>query len=213
MYSTSNNFPLPPPYQYVRNIAPSALTTTTNDPSTLPKPLRPPPSYPPSASSGSRRFESKNINGVLSPPTREPPKSLQSRNFDADVTSLFNKHIQPLKRVFRYYSTRDDSGFDVIRFQAFFRCCTDFEVTPTFSSKKELRDSFDLSSGGGDSLEFPLFVECLGHVAVRALGKPIFAKLYPTPASRVNVLLGMWGFGNPATFDAILAKQRYARGE
>ena len=139
-----------------------------------------------------------------------------SRVFDASVSALFNKHVQPLKRVFRHYMARDEfSGVDSVDMQAFLRCLTDFDVTPTFASRKEIKDAFDharsLQQRQGSGLDFPGFVEALGLVAVNSLGKPMFAHLYQTPQSRIAVLLGMWGLGDPATFEAVAQREKYAR--
>lgn len=186
--------PPPPPYQYVRSSVP--MTQPARQP---PPPMRSPPQRsPPSGNNGV----------VVLPP---------SRVFDSSVMSLFNKHVQPLKRIYRHYMSREDTGADAVGVQSFLRCLSDFDVTPTFASKKEVREAFEQARVSqqqrqtSSGLDFPGFVDALGLVAVNTLGKPMFAHLYQTPQSRVSVLLGMWGLGDPATFDAVLQREKYAR--
>jgi hypothetical protein len=70
----------------------------------------------------------------------------------------------------------------------------DYDIMPTFITRRELREAFDLSSEIGDNvLGYGEWLDCLGHIAVMALSKPMFAHLYTTTAAKVNVLLTMWG--------------------
>lgn len=148
---------------------------------------------------------------VRVPPKPAPPTPLpQSMAFDANVNALLNKHVNALKRVFRHYASRDD-GADSVRVPGFIRCASDFDITPTFASRQELYDAFQLAGKGVDALDFFGFIEALGHVAINSLGKPMFSHLYSTPASRVSVLLVMWGLGDAASLDAIIQKEKYAR--
>ena len=145
-----------------------------------------------------------------------PPPSASSANagpitsavYDASVVSLLNKHASALRRVFRHYATRDSmDGMDLVRLAGFIKCATDFDITPTFASRKELREAFEraaATSGAADGLGFNAFVEALAHVAVDALGKPMFAHLYQTHAARVSVLLVMWGLGDPNKLDEVV---------
>ena len=98
----------------------------------------------------------------------------------------------------------------MVRAAGFLHCASDFDITPTFASRKELRDAYERAARGANALDFTAFVEALAYVAIDALGKPMFAHLYTTPASRVSVLLVMWGVGDTSVLDAIIARDRYA---
>ena len=125
------------------------------------------------------------------------------------MVALFNKHASALRRVFRHYAVRD-AGMDVVRLPGLVRLAQDFDITPTFSSRKDLKDAFERSARGLEALAFPDFVQALGYIAIDALGKPMFSHLYTTDAARVSVLLVMWGLGDPASLDAVVARDRYA---
>jgi len=147
-------------------------------------------------------------------PTRTPATpnmpDVSVPGFDGAVVALFNKHASALRRVFRHYAVRDASVGDVVRLPGLVRLAQDFDITPTFSSRKEVKDAFERAGRGLEALDFPAFVESLGYIAIEALGKPMFAHLYTTDAARVSVLLVMWGLGDPASLDAVVARDRYA---
>jgi hypothetical protein len=62
-----------------------------------------------------------------------------------------------------------------------------------------------------ETLSYAAFVEALGRVALVALEKDAFRRLYPTAKDKVAVLLEMWGFGDPKRLEEIIADKR-ARG-
>lgn len=113
-------------------------------------------------------------------------------------------------------------GVDGVRLNGFVKCASDFDITPTFCSKKELRDCFEASLNNANErvstrreeipLDFPGFVDGLCFVAITSLGKPMFAHLYTTNASRVSVLLVMWGLGDANQLDAVVSRERYLAG-
>jgi len=46
-------------------------------------------------------------------------------------------------------------------------------------------------------------VETLANIAVQSLSKPMFAHLYSTNLKKVDVMLSMWGLGDPVKLSEI----------
>ena len=65
---------------------------------------------------------------------------------------------------------------------------------------------FDRPSGA--TLDYGGFIEALGRTALFSLSKAAFARLYPTPTSKVVVLLEMWSMADPRKLAEV--QQRYA---
>jgi hypothetical protein len=106
---------------------------------------------------------------------------------------------------------------DAARFVDLYR---DFDVYPTFLTKRELRAIYGASStahvGGSlpenpasaPPLSYAAFVEALGRTALLALSKPAFAELYPTAFAKVSVLLEMWGMADPRKLAEVARRPR-----
>jgi hypothetical protein len=133
--------------------------------------------------------------------------------FEPEVMSLFETHRRALSAVWSYYtalsgtaSAVEGTGIDAKRFVELYQ---DYDVCPTFLTKRELRAIYGASStahNGGALPEDPssalplgyaAFMEGMGRTALVALSKPAFAHLYPTAAAKVAVLLEMWGMADP----------------
>lgn len=133
--------------------------------------------------------------------------------FEPEVMSLFETHRRALSSVWTYYTAQsgtagavEGSGIDAKRFVELYQ---DYDVCPTFLTKRELRAIFGASStahtGGAlpedpttaPPLSFAAFMEAMGRTALVALSKPAFAHLYPTASAKVSVLLEMWGLADP----------------
>ena len=128
--------------------------------------------------------------------------------------SLFDKHKRPLVALWSFYtamSRGEDgthstpaSGTDLKRFIELFM---DFDIAPTFLTKRELKAIFAAASSahninGSDGastapLTYAAFNEALGRAALVALSKPAFQSLEPTAKDKVGVLLEMWGVADP----------------
>jgi hypothetical protein len=129
--------------------------------------------------------------------------------------ALFDKHKRALVALWSFYtamSRGDDgthgspaSGMDLKRFVELY---LDFDIAPTFLTKRELRAVFTAASAahapagaaGGEGAAAPLtyaaFNEALGRTALVALSKPAFQQLYPLARDKVAVLLEMWGIAD-----------------
>jgi hypothetical protein len=143
--------------------------------------------------------------------------------FDPEVVSLFEKYKKPLLALWSFYSglsggaASEASGIDCKRFLELFG---DYDISPTFITRRELKSIFvaaakahgTLQSAGGAGspgaaseaggaasseirghLAYAGLIETLGRAALASLSKPAFAHLYPTAKDRVMVLLEMWG--------------------
>jgi hypothetical protein len=81
--------------------------------------------------------------------------------------------------------------------RAFCDCLADFDVSPTFLSRREVKAVYAACGGaGGRGLGYADFTAALAHAALTALSKPAFTHLYPTPRDKVLVLLEMWGLAD-----------------
>lgn len=139
---------------------------------------------------------------------------------------LFDKYKAELKALYKFYS-----GSSGMTFSVFSQMAKDFDVVPTFFTKRDIRQVFvdacaahlsmspqtpGKSSGSMDSdhiamtetLSYAGFVEALGRIALIALDKPAFERLYPSAVDKVSVLLEMWGFGDPKKLEEIVAEKR-----
>uniref|UniRef100_A0A7S1CMI6 Uncharacterized protein n=1 Tax=Bicosoecida sp. CB-2014 TaxID=1486930 RepID=A0A7S1CMI6_9STRA len=127
--------------------------------------------------------------------------------FEPEVMALFDKYKRPLYSLFTYYC----AGGASLNLASFITMAQNFDISPTFLTKKELRaihtdaarahasapgGRADAGAGGGEGLSYAAFVEALGRLALIALSKPAFQRLYPTPRSKVAVLLEMWGLAD-----------------
>merc|ERR1712232_748365 len=88
----------------------------------------------------------------------------------------------------------------------FVRLAQDYDITPTFLSRKELRQIFG-NHTSQDGLDFDGFTGALAEIAVYSLSKPMFAHLYATKLDKVNVLLTMWGVADPSKLTEIQTRQ------
>lgn len=135
--------------------------------------------------------------------------------FDSEITAMFNSKARELKRIFRTYSAFQDapSNSKQVTLPGFLACWVDFEICPTFISKKEVESVYRkrITSQQLSGMDFPLFVECLGLVAFAALDKQPLCGMYPTPAKKIGVLLHMWRFGDSVALDHIVKKHKYGR--
>jgi hypothetical protein len=163
--------------------------------------------------------------GSAAPQSAPPaPRALMSTEspgelFDPDVIVLFDKHRSTVATLWSFYtamSRGEDGqrgtarGIDVKRFVTLLE---DYDICPTFVTKKELKQIFVATSrahGGApapganpdDPMALPAlsnaaFIEALGRTALVALAKPAFTTLYPTAFDKVKVLLEMWGISDP----------------
>lgn len=97
--------------------------------------------------------------------------------------SLFDKYKRALFALFEFYK----AGGEGLLSAHFVRLAQDFDICPTFLTKKELRSIFKESArahegevGDRDACSYAGFVEALGRMALVALSKPAFAHIYPT---------------------------------
>mmetsp|Transcript_21361 Transcript_21361/g.38383 ORF Transcript_21361/g.38383 Transcript_21361/m.38383 type:complete len:135 (+) Transcript_21361:1927-2331(+) len=119
------------------------------------------------------------------------------------MIDLFDKHAVVLSRVYEFY--KQLGGTNAMQLSDIIQLAQDYDVTPTFISRKEIRDlytSVNRKSNIG-ALSYGSFVEILAQIAVHSLSKPMFAHLYSTDLSKVNVLLTMWGLADPVKLSEI----------
>lgn len=132
------------------------------------------------------------------------------------VQSIFNRHRSQLEQVFEAYSfNARPMGMSIFHFA---QLLCDFEVCPTFvtlsdlqylfrsfipnSSRSKLptltQDNMGLLPPTAQELllDFPSFCDLLGTLALYALSRPAFQQLYPTPSSKVSVVIEMWGLAD-----------------
>lgn len=139
--------------------------------------------------------------------------------FDIDVMALFDKHRIAVRDLWSFYAAMSRgsdglrgtaNGLDIKRFVILMQ---DYDICPTFVTKKELKQIFTAASrahSGSNTatttndndennlvpLSYAAFVEALGRTALTALAKPAFVTLYPTAFDKVKVLLEMWGIAD-----------------
>jgi len=176
-----------------------------------------------------------------SPPAfLEAPAAL----FQPEVIALADKHKRSLVALWAHYSGASralagDSGaggpygckegLDIKRFVTLF---ADFDIAPTFLSKKELKGIFSAaalcsgaapvassSGSGGESeagpearLSYAAFIESLGRAALTALSKPAFQHLYPSARDKLACLLEMWGLADARQLAEVARRGKSAAG-
>jgi hypothetical protein len=115
---------------------------------------------------------------------------------DPAVAQLFAKHEAQLRAVFGHYS--GGHGAPALPLGAVSQLGADFDIVPTFLSRKELKAAAAAGAGGAEAggLDFGAFVEVLRQCALSALSKPPFDGIYKTEEAKVTVLLEMWGLGD-----------------
>ena len=161
----------------------------------------------------------------LMSPASAPLNDAPAELFEPDVMILFDKYKKPLFELWQYYSSLGEdagsstaSGLDV---QHFIEMYADYDIAPTFLTRKELKQIFAASAkahaGRAVSdeeavnvpLSYPGFVEALGRTALVALAKPTFQHLYPSARDKVLVLLDMWGMADPRKLQEVQRKPRH----
>ena len=165
------------------------------------------------------------------PVALQPPSAAEL--FHPDVITLLDTHKRALVALWQYYSgvsrARESAagaaganpygcaeGLDAKRFVTLF---SDFDVAPTFLTKRELKFIFsaaalaageaagaDGHAGADARLAYPSFCEALGRSALVALSKPTFATLYPTPVDKLRCLIEMWGVGDAGKLQDIIRR-------
>lgn len=136
--------------------------------------------------------------------------------FQPGVVSQFGAAKKTLIKVFQHYADAPDEAAGYSRgvtCAAWMRMCKDYLVVSTFAPKRELKGVFaDAAKAHGlmetaakpsnsdvaTRLTFAAFTEGIGRMALVCLSKPEFAQIYPTPADKVEVVLEIWGLGNPS---------------
>jgi hypothetical protein len=113
--------------------------------------------------------------------------------FAADVMSLFQQHNAQLTNVFKFYA---GNGNSMLTWQAVLALGQDFDIIPTFMTRKEMKAVYSGVAGAKVGVDFGGFVEAMGNCVLEALSKPAFAHLYPTDAAKVTVLLETWGLAD-----------------
>jgi hypothetical protein len=134
--------------------------------------------------------------------------------------ALFDKHKRACVALWAFYTalSRGEDGTHATAAQGldlkrFVELYLDFDIAPTFLTKRELRAVFGAASaahaaaaaggaGGaasaeGAALSYAAFTEALGRSALVALSKPAFQQLYPSARDKVAVLLELWGVADP----------------
>mmetsp|Transcript_8862 Transcript_8862/g.10105 ORF Transcript_8862/g.10105 Transcript_8862/m.10105 type:complete len:337 (-) Transcript_8862:396-1406(-) len=133
------------------------------------------------------------------PGSQEPP------TLDPLLVPVFDKHMIILERVFDYYGGNSKSGS--VKLAEFVRLAQDYDILPTFLSRKELRSVYKNNAFEDVGLTYSGFTCALAELATFALSKPMFAHLYPTKLSKVNVLLNMWGVADSTKLSEIQNRQ------
>jgi hypothetical protein len=98
----------------------------------------------------------------------------------------------------------------------------DFDIAPTFLSRRELKAIFSAAAvsnsakgaegGTAAALSYAAFIEAAGRTALVALSKPAFQHLYPTAKDKVAVLLEMWGLADPHKLAEVQRRPRLHSG-
>jgi len=137
----------------------------------------------------------------------QSPGNFGGRQAD-EIRRLFDQYAEPLGQVFDFYS-QDQR---IIGLSNFIQLGIDFDLYPTFVDKAEMRSCFQEAqlkfTSQSDTLSYDGFIDALYLLAVVSLSKKTFSNLYPTDAEKVNVLLGLWGLGDPLKLEQIKGKHR-----
>ena len=123
----------------------------------------------------------------------------ESSAMEKPVATLLEKHVVVLSRVFDYYLQRGNGA--TLDIGDIVQLAQDYDITPTFISRKEIRDV--CLRNEKQEISYPVFVTCLANIAIESLSKPMFAHLYSSSVSKVNVLLTMWGLADPTKLSEI----------
>jgi hypothetical protein len=123
---------------------------------------------------------------------------------DGQLVALFDRHAVVLSRVYEFY--RFQNGANALQLSGLVRLMQDYDITPMFVSRKEIRDLYSSVAADTSSLSYEAFVELLASVAVHALSKPMFAHLYPSTKDQVNVLLTTWGVADAVKLSDIMER-------
>lgn len=142
--------------------------------------------------------------------------------YGQDAGTELTANAQILHDVWNYYSqlTQQDevsvvrniatAGVSLKRFYTFF---SDYDLTPTFVSKKHLRSIFEsieagtVTSSSTAKLPFSAFVQAVVDACIFALEKPPFHELYPTPTAKIQVLLHTWWVASASKLQEIKEKR------
>jgi len=127
---------------------------------------------------------------------------------DRSLVALLDKHSVVLSRVYEFY--RYQNATNAVNLSDIIKLAQDYDVTPTFISRKEIRELYQEVTARFDepvyNLSYELFLELLANIAVHSLSKPMFAHLYSTNIAKVNVLLTMWAVADPIKLSEIQQK-------
>lgn len=111
---------------------------------------------------------------------RSQPAPTPVRSVEKKYLRLFEPHETVMRSLQQFF------GSDL---KGLVQLCTSYDIIPTFISKSEVRNI--IRSDG--ELSFEDFIVGLAEIAIFCLSKPMFAHLYSTDKSKINVLLNMWG--------------------
>ena len=169
-------------------------------PSSMSSPVR-------SAAAAPVPFLSTSAVGSRSSPSSRASKpasddaSVVESTFGAESAAMFARYDSILRQVYSHF---DSNGVSSLSMPDLVRMARDYDITPTFISRKEIRDAYESALGGKrGGLSYGRFLCALGHVASISLSKPMFTHLYKSHSSKVNVLLTMWGVGDSSKLSEI----------
>ena len=140
---------------------------------------------------------------MTTPSASRVGRSQAPLNSDSECDALFARFSQPLNIVFKHYGAGGSMTLD-----QYVRLGLDYDLYPTFLNKAELKKFFVQASQGSQSLSYEGFVDALRITAVNALSKKTFKNLYPTDASKVHVMLSLWGLGDPLKLEQLKSRRR-----
>ncbi len=143
-----------------------------------------------------------NNNNISNSMTNQSPLNTSGTN---ESSALFARFSQPLHLVFKYYA---GSAGGALTLEQYMRLGQDYDLYPTFLNKNELKKCFVEAARGHDTLVFTGFIDALRITAVVALSKKTFKSLYPTEASKVHVLLSLWGVGDPLKLEQLRSRHQ-----
>ncbi|KAA0175093.1 hypothetical protein FNF27_03391 [Cafeteria roenbergensis] len=139
--------------------------------------------------------------------------------FTPEALALIEQYRDPLAALLHHYS----KGADRISAGQFVRLLKDYDVVATFTTSKEVRAVFaaaaaahgldDVPEGEKIRLGFAAFVEAIGRLALVALGRDMYADMYPTMVKKLEVVLVVWTLGSQDKLDEIKAASRKRRGK
>ena len=183
-------------------------------PAPAPVPAAPPASAPAPAPAPVPAPGGDSAAGVSLAPAPAPRAALSAAAppelFEPEVMLLFDKHKSTLFYLYNQYSN-GSKGTSGMGLPSFVALAQDFDIIPTFLSKRECKAIFVETSAAHaegaavdatpdqiamtHKLTYAAFVEALGLIPLTALSKPAFQHLYPSARDKTWVLLEMWGLG------------------